>query len=118
MTRRSLRNSLSFLLVFAFGAASCVNVDPDTHEVLPRGDQRYKFDEVQHNAKQLREGMTKVQVLMLLGSPAEKSQRGNVWVYLPERAAVIIPGRALRLEFQNGQLADHGYHAIVLGQRL
>ena len=118
MIRRSLWNSLSVILACALLSASCVNVDPETNEVLPRGDQRYKFDEVQRNAKKLKEGMTKYQVLMLLGSPAEKSERGNIWVYLPERPAVIIPGRALRLEFKSGQLAEHGYHAIILGQRL
>jgi len=115
MARRSLWNPLHLLFACALLSASCVNVDPETNEVLPRGDQRYKFDEVQRNAKKLKDGMTKIQVLMLLGSPAEKSERGNIWVYLPERAAVILPGRSLRLVFKSGQLDEHGYHAIVLG---
>ena len=61
--------------------------------------------------------MTKYQVLMLLGSPAEKSERGNVWVYLPERPAVLLPGQALRIEFKSGQLVEHGYHPIILGKQ-
>ena len=97
---------------------ACVNVDPETNEVIPRGNQVLKFEEVERGAKQLQEGMSKREVVTLLGSPAEKGTRGDVWIYLPERPAVIIPGRALRLEFKNGHLASHGYHAIVLGTRL
>jgi hypothetical protein len=39
-------------------------------------------------------------------------------VYLPERYAILIPARALRLEFKNGVLDDFGYRPIVLGARL
>jgi outer membrane protein assembly factor BamE (lipoprotein component of BamABCDE complex) len=102
----------------ALSLASCVNVDPETNEVIPRGDQRYEFDKVKENAEELALGMSKFECLLLLGSPAEKSDRGDVWVYLPERPAVIIPGKALRLEFENGKLKEHEYRAIVLGARL
>ena len=118
MTRQSSRSPLTVLLACVLTACGCVNVDPQTNEIIPRGNQRYEFDEVTHNAQDLKDGMSKAQVLFLLGSPAEKSQRGDVWVYLPERPAVIIPGRALRLQFRNGRLLEHGYHAIVLGTRL
>ncbi|MFT7485036.1 MAG: outer membrane protein assembly factor BamE (lipoprotein component of BamABCDE complex) [Candidatus Paceibacteria bacterium] len=111
-----LKLSLAFLGLLA--TASCVNVDPDTGETIPRGNQRYEFSEVTRQADKLKVGMSKYEVLMLLGSPAEKSKRTDVWVYLPERAAVIIPGRALRLQFRDGLLESHGYHAIVLGGRL
>jgi len=55
---------------------------------------------------------------MLLGSPAESSDNGDVWVYLPERAAVLVPSRALRLVFKNEILEKHGYTAIIPGQTL
>ena len=96
----------------------CVQVDPDTGKTLPRGNQRYEFETVERLANQLKERMSKMQVLYLLGSPSEKSSDGDVWVYLPERPAVLIPGRALRLEFQNGLLVKYGYRAIILGQDL
>ena len=98
--------------------ASCVDVDPHTHEVIPRGNQAYEFTDVERYAEDLKLGMTPREVQLLLGSPAEKNTRGDVWIYLPERPAVIVPGRALRLEFKHGQLAKHGYHAIVLGAQL
>lgn len=97
-------------------SAGCVNVDPDTGKTIPRGDQRFEFETVTHRAKDLEMGMTKMEVLLLLGSPAEESHAGDVWVYLPERPAVLIPGRALRLEFDDARLVDHGYRPIVLGE--
>ena len=95
---------------------ACVQMDPETGETLPRGDQRYKFDYVEKRAKALEEGMSKAQVLLLLGSPAEKSARGDVWIYVPERPAILIPASALRLEFQGDYLSRHGRRPIILGE--
>ena len=97
---------------------ACVHVDPDTGKTKPRGEQYHDFADVERKAKRLQLGMTKLQVLQLLGSPAEKSRDGTTWLYLPERPAVLIPGRALRLEFEGSRLAEHGYRAIVLGKQL
>jgi outer membrane protein assembly factor BamE (lipoprotein component of BamABCDE complex) len=99
-------------------ALACVNVDPQTGETLPRGNQHYEFDDVQRRSEQLKAGMSKLAVLMLLGSPAEKSSDEDVWVYLPERPAVLVPARALRLVFERDQLKDFGYRPIILGQDL
>ena len=101
-----------------FSSAACVNVDPDTGRTLPRGNQRYEFSRVERDAERLAKGMTKRQVLLLLGSPAEKDDRGDTWVYLPERPGILIPAKALKLSFRWDELAEWGYHAIVLGQRL
>ena len=98
--------------------AGCVSVDPDTGETIPRGGQKYKFETVERRAKQLQDGMAKFDALVLLGSPAEKSKDDNVWIYLPERPAVLMPSRALQLEFKDGVLVKHGFNAIVLGQKL
>ena len=57
-------------------------------------------------------------MLLHQGSPAEKSDDGAVWVYLPERPAVLVPSRALRLEFDRDVLVKHGYSPIILGQQL
>ncbi len=108
---------IAFALLFLM-LAGCVSVDPDTGETLPRGDQKYKFATVERRAEQLQEGMPKINVLILLGSPAEKSKDDNIWIYLPERPAVLVPSHALRLEFKDGVLVKHGYSNIVLGQAL
>ena len=107
-----------FISLFALLLAGCVSVDPDTGETLPRGGQKFKFATVEKRAEQLQDGMAKFDALVLLGSPAEKSPDDNVWVYLPERPAVLMPSHALQLEFKDGRLVKHGYNAIVLGQKL
>ena len=106
------------LLVAVLLLAGCVNVDPDTGKTIPRGNQRYEFSTVERRAEKLQDGMDKYAVMALLGSPAETSDDGNVWVYLPERPAVLAPSRALRLTFEGGLLVKHGYSAIVLGKTL
>jgi len=118
MKLRPSRTLLAVTLGCVLAMTSCVNVDPDTGETIPRGNQALDYDDVKESAKRLKEGMTKAQVQVLLGSPAEKSSNGNTWIYLPERPAVIVPGRALHLKFERGRLVKHGYHAIVLGAQL
>lgn len=113
-----LHLQLLVLLAAPFIASSCVTVDAETNEVIPRGDQRYKFSTVKDYAKNLQLGMTKLQVLSTVGSPAEKSERGDVWVYLPERSAVLVPSKALKLHFADNTLTEFEYHAIVLGAQL
>ncbi|MHC5211231.1 MAG: hypothetical protein ACYTG2_10980 [Planctomycetota bacterium] len=97
---------------------ACVNVDPRTGETIPRGDQYYDFDDVTRRAERLELGMSRLGVLMLLGSPAEKSSDEDIWIYLPERPAVLVPARALRLLFDRDRLAEFGYRPIILGQDL
>ena len=106
------------LVLAAAALGGCVTEDAATGEVIPRGNQRYEFAKVEQAAEQLRDGMTKAQVLLLLGSAAEMDDAGDVWIYLPERYGILIPARALRLEFKDGRLVDHSYRAIVLGTRL
>lgn len=107
---------LAACLLAALGLpASCVTEDAQTGRPIPRGEQKYPFDEVQEKAEQLQPGLNKTQVLMLLGSPAEKDEKGDVWIYLPERYAVLVPARALRLEFRDRILVEYGYRPIVLG---
>jgi len=108
----------SLFVLIALVMVGCVGVDPETGRTLPRGGQKYLFSKVESNAENLREGMSKLDVLMLLGSPAETSNNGNVWDYVPERPAVLIPSRGLRLEFKDDILVSYGYRAIVAGQSL
>jgi outer membrane protein assembly factor BamE (lipoprotein component of BamABCDE complex) len=100
------------------GTSACVTQNMDTGEMVPRGKQRYPWEKVKELAKQLKDGMRKDQVLLLMGSPAEVDKEEDQWIYLPERYAILIPAQALRLEFKNQILIDHGYRAIVLGAQL
>ena len=106
----------TYLPLLALMLVGCVNVDPESGKTIPRGQQRYKFATVERHAEQLKEGMTKLDVLLLLGSPAETSDDGDVWLYVPERPAVLVPARGLRLVFKSNVLVTHDYTTIVLGQ--
>lgn len=103
-------------LALALASGGCVTTRDG--EPVPRGDQTYPFERVEERAKKLREGLTKTEVGMLLGAPAEVAEDDSVWVYLPERRAILVPARALRLEFEGDVLKEHGFRAIVLGARL
>src|SRR5262245_16575078 len=99
-------------LVAVLLLAGCVTEDVKTGKLVPRGDQGMQFSEVEKAAEKLKDGMSKNEVLLLLGTPAEHDDDGNVWIYLPERYAILVPAQALRLEFKNSVLVDHGYRPI------
>ena len=123
---RRARRQFSPIRACAFAAVvlaaatlgGCITEDSATGENIPRGQQRYEFSKVEENAERLQDGMTKLQVLLLLGSAAEMTDNGDTWIYLPERYGILIPARALQLEFKNDVLVSHGYRAIVLGTKL
>src|SRR5262249_23558290 len=96
--------SLCLMSALTLACAACVTEGVNTGKMTRRGEQGMQSSDVEKAAEKLREGMSKSQVILLLGSPAEKSDSGDVWVYLPERYAILIPARALRLEFENGVL--------------
>ena len=114
----NLIGKLCLVLSISLMAAGCVNVDPETGKTLPRGSQKYEYADVKKQAEKLRDGMTKLDVLLLLGSPAETSDNGNIWAYLPERPAVLVPSEGLRLIFEAGVLKTHEFVPIVFGKQL
>ncbi|SRR5258706_11180855 len=109
---------LALLFFLGSGTSACVSQNLETGEMIPRGNQRYPWDKVVELAKGLQKGMSKPQVLLQMGSPAEIDAEENQWIYLPERYGILIPAQALRLEFKDQVLEDFGYRAIVLGARM
>ena len=109
---------LGLALVSLFLFTACVTENLTTGEPIPRGRQKYPFERVERDVENLDIGMSKEQVMGILGSPAETDDKGDVWVYLPERYGVLLPARALRLEFRQHALAEFGFRPIVLGARL
>ncbi len=102
----------------ALALPACVTENAATGENIPRGKQRYEFAKVERAAEYLRVGMTRTEVLILLGSAAETGEQGDVWVWLPERYGVLVPARALQVRFRDGRVVEHGYRPIVLGATL
>jgi outer membrane protein assembly factor BamE (lipoprotein component of BamABCDE complex) len=78
-------------------------------------NQKYAFNEVKKRAKGLRPGMSRSEVLITLGSPAET--HGNTWVYLPEKPGYVMPTELLEVRFQSGRYVSREFKAIVFGQR-
>lgn len=113
-----MKTRFAFLVLLAVALAGCVNVDPQTGKTIPRGEQKNDYAYVKERAAQLRVGMTKMEVTILLGSPAQTSHDGDVWDYVPERPAVLMPAKGLRLVFLNGCLKTHEFTTIVFGQPL
>jgi len=114
----SPRTGCAALLAVACLSASCVTHNVTTGEAVPREGQKYPFEKVEKAAERLQVGLTKAQVLMMLGSPAESDSNHDVWIYLPERYGILVPARALRLQFADEVLAEYGYRPIVLGTQL
>jgi outer membrane protein assembly factor BamE (lipoprotein component of BamABCDE complex) len=113
-----LRPGLLLGLALLGATSGCVTKNTTTGEMVPRGKQRYEWEKVKELAKQLKDGMSKDQVLMLMGSPAEVDKEKDQWVYLPERYGILIPAQALLLQFKDRILIEHSYRAIVLGAQL
>jgi outer membrane protein assembly factor BamE (lipoprotein component of BamABCDE complex) len=78
-------------------------------------NQKYAFNEVKKRAKGLRPGMSRSEVLITLGSPAET--HGSTWVYLPPKPGYVVPTELLEVRFQSGRYVSHEFRAIVFGQR-
>lgn len=98
--------------------SACVTENTTTGEMVPRGDQRYPWDEVKKRAARLQDGMSKGHVLNLMGSPAEIDESDEHWTYLPERRGILVPAEALHLVFENGVLVEHEYRSIVFGAQM
>ena len=91
-------------------AAGC---SKHSREVVPTTNQKYDFDVVRQRAENVRPGMSKLQVLAILGSPAIREP--NLWRYLPDRSGYVIPTQALQVEFNNNVVVRQHIVPIVLG---
>ena len=90
--------------------------DDGLYEVDQTAFQKYDYQTVRERAKQLRPGMSKLEVVLLLGSPAQKEP--TVWRYMQKRDGLLLPSEALHVHFQGNAVVDHKYVPIILGERL
>ncbi len=86
----------------------------DFYEPLPDAGQKYELADVQRRVKQLEPGMSRLQVLATLGSPAVREY--DYWDYMPDHSGLVIPARKLRVEFDRGRYIGHRMIPIVLGE--
>ncbi len=116
MKRSSVTLLILVLSLSAVFAGCTTRRDVQTGQVLPANDQRYDFEQVTERAAYLQPGMSKGQVLILLGSPARRDN--DLWVYVPERPALLIPAAAMNVRFQSNRYVEHNFSPIVLGERI
>jgi hypothetical protein len=113
-TAAPLHLAALFLVLLLAGCAT-ESVEMVAYEGPPPG-QKYTMDEVLGRAEELEPGMSKLDVMMTLGSPAET--RGDVWVYLPNEPGIVLPEWALEVEFERGRYVEHSRQPVVVGERL
>lgn len=98
------------VLAACVALVGCVQRDPATGDVRPPGNQKYTYSDVKQRAKRLQPGMTRIQVMVLLGSPAK--EKADEWIYLPD---VSLPlGEALHVYFDRGVLVKHSFKPIII----
>ena len=83
------------VLVLSLGVVSGCAVDAalTTEQAEVAASQKYDYDYVKRQSRQLTPGLSKAEVMILLGSPAQ--QEAARWVYLPKRPGVFVPAEAL-----------------------
>ena len=105
---------LSIVLPMAGVGCKPTPVGDDAAVGSDRYYQKYELSEVRKRAKELKPGMSKGQVLIILGSPAIKAQ--SHWDYVDNRPGAIIPAMTLRIEFDEaGVYVKKRDVAVVFG---
>jgi outer membrane protein assembly factor BamE (lipoprotein component of BamABCDE complex) len=102
---------------WAVAGAGCrtEGVETYTYDGKPQ-NQLYELDAVKQRVARLERGMSKMQVLLTLGSPAKR--QADRWVYLPSRTGTIVPAEALEVRFVNDRYVEHRWQPIVVGERI
>jgi hypothetical protein len=97
------------------GGCQTLKMDSKTYKSAV-ANQKYDYGEVKRRLKELEPGTTQVEVLIKLGSPAER-QRDN-WIYLPSRLGLLLPAESLIVRFESGRYASHVFRPVILGERI
>ena len=103
---------LTVVLALVIGLGGCSSGPADS--VHP--NQRYALKDVKKRLKDVEPGMTKMEVMIHLGSPAQISR--NTWIYMPSRSGILLPSQALHVNFVNGVYVSHETKAIILGEQI
>ena len=111
---RLLLTGIVYLYLACVTMVGCATETVYDYSGPPPG-QRYDLSEVNRRAEQLKVGMSRAAVYMLLGSPAKRE--GGDWIYLPSRSGTLLPSASLKVHFERGRFASMQMQPIVLGER-
>ena len=98
-------------LVLMIGSSAC-GAGPKRFD--PRDaaqSQQYYFEVLRVRTGELQEGMTKVDVLLLLGTPAK--YKDHAWIYLPAHIDAAESAEALTVRFKGDHYVEHHYEPIL-----
>lgn len=96
-------------------AAVCAGCASDVDGPRPRETvfQKYAYDEVKRRLPYVQPGMSKIDVLTTMGSPA--SQTDALWQYQPLRPPALLPVEVLELRFQGNIYTGHRFATKIPG---
>lgn len=107
---------MSIVVAACLWFIGCVSQDPATGDPAPPEGQRYTLKEIEDRLDRLRPGLSRTEVLLILGSPADRTE--DAWVYRPARSGIFVPARALVVRFESRRYVGYDYQPIVFGGRV
>lgn len=117
MTLKSVIAGFVVAVLVSLAAVGCAADEALTaDQAQATASQKYDFEYVKRQSSQLEPGMSKAEVLILLGSPAQRE--AAKWVYLPTRSGLLVPAEAMVVRFIEGRYDSHRFEPIVLGERV
>lgn len=117
MMRRLILPAIAGLCASLCIAPGCESTEEvTTGEAQAESSQKYDYTYVKEQAGRLEPGMSKAEVLIVLGSPAVRDPAR--WVYRPKRSGLIVPAEAMVVRFEQGRYVSHSFQPIVLGEQL
>jgi outer membrane protein assembly factor BamE (lipoprotein component of BamABCDE complex) len=109
------RYYVAWLILFLF-VCGCNTYEKNSGKYWDLRNQRYFYEEVKSRLDQLHKGMTKMDVAVTVGSPAKTYE--NMWIYLPDRPAIYVPGEAIVIEFEGNLYIRHRKTLVLLGETI
>ena len=106
----------SIVIVVALMSGCTVETDVETGKMVAVRKQYLEYDQVKERLDKLYQGMRVSEVLLLLGSPAQR--KGDEWIYLPNRPSWVIPGEAIHIQFRRNTYVSHRFVPIILGEEI
>ena len=103
---------LTIVIALTIGIAGCATGS----SASGHPNQKFSLSDVEKRLKNIQPWMSKMEVMIQLGSPAQISR--STWVYLPSRSGFLLPARALNVNFLDGVYISHETRPIILGEQM
>lgn len=100
-----IATTTALIVTVLLAATACSSTDIHTPS-RAHPQQKYALGAVRQRVKELQPGMSRMEVMIRLGSPA--TQKTSTWIYKPEDEGLgIIPREVLIVSFQGNAYVSH-----------